>query len=44
MYHLVDGTQALDSLLDAEYAKAQQELYDKTGTGPYRSPGMLMGL
>jgi len=43
VYDLKDGLTSLDSLHNAEYAKAQQEIYNKTGKGPYGSPGMLMG-
>ena len=43
LYDLKDGLQSLDSLHNAEYAKAQSEIYAKTGKGPYGSPGMLMG-
>lgn len=43
VYDLKDGLQSLDSLHGAEYQKAQQDVYDKTGKGPYGSPGMLMG-
>ncbi|KAK5115741.1 hypothetical protein LTR62_000830 [Meristemomyces frigidus] len=43
LWNLKDGVQSLDSLHGEEYAKAAQEVYDKTGEGPYGSPGMLMG-
>lgn len=43
MYNLKQGIQSLDSLAGAEYNQAQEEIYKKTGTGPYGSPGMLMG-
>ncbi|WPH01193.1 alcohol oxidase [Acrodontium crateriforme] len=43
LYDLKDGTRSLDSLQNPEYAKAQDEIYQKTRTGPYGSPGMLMG-
>ena len=33
----------MDALHKEEYAKAQQEIYDTKQTGPYGSPGMLMG-
>ncbi|KAK5161562.1 hypothetical protein LTR16_012300, partial [Cryomyces antarcticus] len=33
----------MDELHNEEYAKAQQEVYDKEKKGPYGSPGMLMG-
>lgn len=43
LFDLADGVLSLDALHDEEYAKAQQEIYDKTQKGPYGSPGMLMG-
>ncbi|KAK5124436.1 hypothetical protein LTR85_001653 [Meristemomyces frigidus] len=43
VYDLKDGLKSLDSLHGAEYQKAQDEMYKKTGKGPYGSPGMLMG-
>jgi hypothetical protein len=43
LYDLKDGIQSLDSLHGAEYQKAQDEIYQKTRTGPYGSPGMVMG-
>lgn len=43
MYDLKDGLTSLDSLHNHEYQKAQEAIYDKTRTGPYGSPGMLMG-
>jgi choline dehydrogenase-like flavoprotein len=43
VYDLADGLTSLDSLHNPEYAKAQEEIYNKTGKGPYGSPGMLMG-
>lgn len=43
LFDLADGVQSMDALQGAEYAKAQQELYEKTNKGPYGSPGMLMG-
>ena len=38
-----DGLQNLDSLHGEKYQKAMEEQYNKTGDGPYGSPGMLMG-
>ena len=43
VYDLKDGLQSLDSLHGVEYQKAQDDIYQKTGKGPYGSPGMLMG-
>lgn len=43
LYDLKDGMQSLDSLHNAEYQKEQEAIYEKTGKGPYGSPGMLMG-
>lgn len=43
LYDLADGVISLDALHGEEYAKAQQEIYEKTNKGPYGSPGMLMG-
>ncbi|KAK5135767.1 hypothetical protein LTR08_004753 [Meristemomyces frigidus] len=43
VYDLKEGLQSLDSLHGAEYQKAQDDIYQKTGKGPYGSPGMLMG-
>jgi len=43
LYDLKDGIQSLDSLHNPEYQKIQDELYQRTGTGPYSSPGMVMG-
>lgn len=43
LYDLADGLTSLDSLHGVEYAKAQEEVYRKTNSGPYGSPGMLMG-
>ncbi|GAB7350976.1 hypothetical protein MBLNU459_g1473t1 [Dothideomycetes sp. NU459] len=43
LYDLAPGVTSMDALHGAEYAKAQQEVYEKTNKGPYGSPGMLMG-
>jgi choline dehydrogenase-like flavoprotein len=43
LFDLKEGVLSLDALHGEEYAKAQQEIYDRTGKGPYGSPGMLMG-
>lgn len=43
LFNLKDGVTSLDSLRDVPVAEAQKEVYQKTGTGPYGSPGMLMG-
>ena len=43
MYDLKDGTQSLDSLHGEEYRLKMDDVYQKTGKGPYGSPGMLMG-
>jgi hypothetical protein len=43
LYDLKEGTQSLDSLHDEGYAKAAEDVYNKTHEGPYGSPGMLMG-
>lgn len=43
LYDLKDGVQSLDSLHGEEYQKAMEDIYQKTGEGPYGSPGMLMG-
>ncbi|KAF2097109.1 alcohol oxidase [Rhizodiscina lignyota] len=43
LFDLADGVKSLDELHNEEYAKVQQDLYDTTQTGPYGSPGMLMG-
>lgn len=43
LYDLAEGVNSMDSLHEAEYAKAQEEIYRKTGKGAYGSPGMLMG-
>ncbi|KAJ4367482.1 hypothetical protein N0V83_007065 [Neocucurbitaria cava] len=43
LFDLKEGIMSLDALQGEEYAKAQQEVYEKTNKGPYGSPGMLMG-
>ncbi|KAF2691020.1 GMC oxidoreductase [Lentithecium fluviatile CBS 122367] len=43
LFDCKDGVLSLDALHGEEYAKAQQETYDRTHDGPYGSPGMLMG-
>ncbi|KAK4574075.1 hypothetical protein LTR86_001836 [Recurvomyces mirabilis] len=43
LWNMKDGSQNLDSLHGAEYQKLMEEQYQKTGDGPYGSPGMLMG-
>jgi choline dehydrogenase-like flavoprotein len=43
LFDLKEGVLSLDALHGEDYAKAQQEIYDTTGKGPYGSPGMLMG-
>ncbi|KAL2357319.1 aryl-alcohol dehydrogenase [Cryomyces antarcticus] len=43
LYNLAPGVLSMDELHNEEYAKAQQEVYDKEKKGPYGSPGMLMG-
>ena len=43
LYDLKDGVLSMDALHGEDYAKAQQELYEKEGKGIYGSPGMLMG-
>ncbi|CAO2650551.1 Nn.00g018430.m01.CDS01 [Neocucurbitaria sp. VM-36] len=43
LFDLKEGIMSSDALQSEEYAKAQQELYEKTNKGPYGSPGMLMG-
>ncbi|OQO01177.1 hypothetical protein B0A48_13420 [Cryoendolithus antarcticus] len=43
MYSLADGVQSLETLANSDYAKAQQEIYEKSGKGPYGSAGMTMG-
>ncbi|KAK4996892.1 hypothetical protein LTR66_003596 [Elasticomyces elasticus] len=43
LYDLADGVISMDALHGAEFAKAQQELYDTKRKGMYGSPGMLMG-
>ncbi|KAF2793421.1 GMC oxidoreductase [Melanomma pulvis-pyrius CBS 109.77] len=43
LFDLKEGVLSLDALHGEEYAKAQQDIYEKTQKGPYGSPGMLMG-
>jgi len=43
LFDCKEGVLSLDALHGEDYAKAQQETYDKTHDGPYGSPGMLMG-
>jgi choline dehydrogenase-like flavoprotein len=43
LFNLQDGIQSMDALHGADYAKTQQEIYESTQSGPYGSPGMLMG-
>lgn len=43
MWDLQDGIEGFDSLHGEEFAKVHQEIYEKSGTGMYSSPGMLMG-
>ena len=43
VFDLKPGVRSLNSLKDTAFAKAQQEVYSRTATGPYASPGMLMG-
>lgn len=40
LYDLAEGTMSMDALHGADYAKAQQELYEKENNGPYGSPGL----
>lgn len=40
LYDLADGVVSMDALHGVDYAKAQQEIYEKTNKGPYGSPGM----
>lgn len=42
LFDMKDGVTSLD-LQDSAVAEAQKQIYMKTGTGPYGSPGMLMG-
>jgi choline dehydrogenase-like flavoprotein len=44
LYDLKPGVPSLDAMHGAEYAKAQQELYEKTHQGPLGSPGMVRSL
>lgn len=43
LYDLKPGIESLDSMNNAEFAKAATEQYEKTQNGPLGSPGMLMG-
>ena len=43
LFDLKPGVASLDDLHGADFAKASQELYDKTHQGPFGSPGMMMG-
>ena len=43
LFDLKDGVQSMDALHGEDFAKAQQELYEKEAKGLYASPGMLMG-
>ncbi|ETN46100.1 uncharacterized protein HMPREF1541_00284 [Cyphellophora europaea CBS 101466] len=43
LYDLKPGVPSLDAMHGAEFAKAQQEIYEKTNGGVCGSPGMLMG-
>lgn len=43
LYDLKDGVQSMDALHGEEFAKMQQDVYEKEAKGPYASPGMLMG-
>lgn len=43
LYDLAPGVESMDALHGEEYAKQQQEVYEKTQKGPYGSPGMCMG-
>jgi hypothetical protein len=40
LYDLADGIISMDSMHNAEYAKATQEQYDKDNSGLLGSPGM----
>lgn len=42
LYDCAQGITSMDSLHGEDFAKAQQEIYDKSGQGVYGSPGMLM--
>lgn len=43
LFNLKEGILSMDSLHGEEFAKAQQEVYEKTKKGSYGNPGMLMG-
>lgn len=43
LYDLKPGVPSLDDMHTVDFAKAQQEIYDKTQEGPLGSPGMMMG-
>jgi choline dehydrogenase-like flavoprotein len=43
LFDLKPGVASLDDLHGADFAKASQDLYDKTHQGPFGSPGMMMG-
>ena len=43
LFDLEKGIRSLDDLHTPDYAKSQQEAYEKTNDGPYGSPGMMMG-
>ena len=43
LFDLKPGIASLDDLHGADFAKASQELYEKTHEGPFGSPGMMMG-
>lgn len=43
LFDLKEGVKSMDALHGEDYAKVQQDIYDKTHDGPYGSPGMLMG-
>jgi hypothetical protein len=44
LYHLAPGTQSMDALHGEEFAKMQQDVYEKEAKGLYANPGMCMGL
>lgn len=44
LFDCAEGIQSMDSLHGEDFAKAQQDIYDKSGEGIYGSPGMLMVL
>lgn len=43
LYDLAEGVQSMDAMHGDEYAKVQQDIYEKNHNGPLGSPGMLMG-